>query len=153
MPPDFLDAFTSIDNLLKQLIQESQYYNTRLIDKLAEYTEAITGITLPEEPDIPVNYVPFYSEGSLDVDTPVTLLVKDDDEQGLGAPGRSGYIINDGAGSIYITIDDGRVGKSKEIRVDNGEWLNIAREDEIWVDKLTLRTTVDDTEYRCLFSR
>ena len=106
-----------------------------------------------EEPDIPVNYVPFFSEGSLKVSTPITLLVTADDEQGLGAPGRSGYIINDGAGSIYIIIDDGRVGKSKEIRVANGEWLNIAREDEIYVDKLTIRTDLDDTTYRCLFSR
>ena len=152
MPPDILDAFTSIDNILRQLIQESREHNERLINKLAEYTEAITGIEFPEEPDIPVNYVPFYSEGSLTLE-PITLLVSADPEQGLGAPGRSGYIINDGAGSIYVIIDDGRVGKSKEIRVDNGEWLSVAREDEIYVDKLTLRTTVAGTKFRCLFSR
>lgn len=146
MPPDILDVFTKIDDLLRQLIQESRDNNKKLI-------EAITGMELPPAPDIPINYVPFYSEGSLVVATPVTLLVSADPEQGLDAPGRSGYIINDGAGSIYVIIDDGRVGKSKEIRIDNGEWLNVAREDEIWVDKLTMRTTIDGTKYRCLFSR
>lgn len=150
---DILDWLTQIDDLLRQLVEESRSHNKRLIDKLAEYTEAITGITLPEEPDIPVNYVPFYSEGSLNIDTPITLLITADAEQGLGSPGKSGYVVNSGTGSIYIIIDDGRVGKSKEIRIDNGEWFNIAREDEIWVDKLTLRTTADDTKYRCLFSR
>ena len=146
MPPNLLDVFTSIDDLLKILIHESRDNNKKLI-------EAITGMELPPSPDIAVNYVPFYSDGSLSVATPITLLVTADDEQGLGSPGRSGYVINDGAGSIYVIIDDGRVGKSKEIRIENGEWFSVAREDEIWVDKLTLRTTVDGTNYRCLFSR
>ena len=150
---DILDSLTSIDELLRQFIQESRDNTEKIITKLADFTEAISGIELPEEPEIPVNHVPFYSEGSLSVDGLLTLLVKDDAEQGLGAVGRSGYIINDGAGSIWVTIDDGRVGKSKEIRFDNGEWCAVAREDGIWVDKLTLRTDVAGTEYRCLFSR
>ena len=148
-----LDFLTSIDELLRQLIQESHDNTERIITKLAGLTEAILGMELPEEPEIPVNHVPFYSEGSLVIATPLNLLVKDDAEQGLGAVGRSGYIINDGAGSIWVTIDDGRVGKSKEIRFDSGEWMAVAREDGIWVDKLTLRTDVAGTKYRCLFSR
>ena len=148
-----LDFLTSIDELLRQFIQESRDNNERIITKLADFTEAILGMELPEEPEIPVNHVPFYSEGLLSVDGLLTLLVKDDAEQGLGAVGRSGYIINDGVGSIWVTIDDGRVGKSNEIRIDNGEWFAIAREDGIWVDKLTIRTNVAGTKYRCLFSR
>lgn len=149
---DILDSLTSIDDLLRQFIQESRDNTERIVTKLAEFTEAISGMELPEEPEIPVNYVPFYSEDLLTLE-PRILLVKDDAEQGLGAVGRSGYVINDGAGSIYVTIDDGRVGKSKEVRLDNGEWLDIAREDAIWVDKLTIRTNVVGTSYRCLFSR
>ena len=147
-----LDFLTSIDELLRQLIQESRDNNERIITKLAGLTEAILGMELPEEPEIPVNHVPFYSEGSLAAE-PLTLLIKSDAEQGLGGVGRSGYVINDGAGSIYVAIDDGRTGKSKEIRIDNGEWFGVSREDEVWVDKLTLRTTVVGTKYRCLFSR
>lgn len=143
MAPGLLDLFTSIDDLLRQLIQESRDQTQALVD-------AIAGVTPPPPAD---NYLPFYSEGSLTVGTPITLLVKDDPEQGLGGVGRSGYIINDGVGSIYVLIYDGRVGVSAEVRIDHGEWLNIDRGDEIWVDKVTLRTNIDDTSYRCLFSR
>ena len=140
MPPEILDTLTSIDELLIQ--------NNTLLNRLVE----LASFGIPEEPEIPVNYVPFYSEGSLTA-VPLTLLIKSDPEQGLGGVGRSGYVINDGAGSIYVTIDDGRTGKSKEILIYNGEWISINREDEIWVDKVTLRTTVVGTKYRCSFSR
>jgi hypothetical protein len=140
MPPDILDTLTSIDELL--------ILNTTALNRLIE----LASFGIPEEPEIPVNYVPFYSEGSLAA-VPITLLIKSDPEQGLGGVGRSGYVINDGAGSIHVAIDDGRTGKSKEIRIDNGEWFSVGREDEVWVDKVTLTTTVVGTKYRCLFSR
>jgi hypothetical protein len=147
-PAGLLDILTRIDELLVELIGSTVASNNKL-DRLIE----LASFGVPEEPDIPVNYVPFYSEGSLLADTPVTLLIKSDPEQGLGGVGRSGWVINDGAGSIYVAIDDGRTGKSKEIRIENGEWFSVAREDEIWVDKVTLITAVAGTKYRCLFSR
>lgn len=140
MPPDVLDTLTSVDELLIQ--------NGVQLKRLVE----LASFGIPEEPEIPVNYVPYYSEGSLTA-VPLTLLIKSDPEQGLGGVGRSGYVINDGVGDIYVAIDDGRTGKSKEIRIDNGEWFSVGREDEVWVDKVTLRTTVVGTSYRCLFSR
>jgi hypothetical protein len=148
LPPGILDFLTKIDELLVTLIESTVASNNKL-DRLIE----LSSFGVPEEPDIPVNYVPFYSEGSLSADVSLTLLIKSDPEQGLGGVGRSGYVINDGAGSIYITIDDGRTGKSKEIRIDGGEWFAVSREDEIWVDKVTLLTAVAGTMYRCLFSR
>lgn len=146
---ELIDALTSMDELLKVTIEQ----NKTIIELLSDI--ANKPISQSEaDPSITVKHVPFYSEAAIaSITTPVVLDVKTDNEQGLGDVGRSGYIINDGVGVIYATIDDGKTGKSKEIRIDAGTWYSIAREDDIWVSKVILRTTVAGTNYRCSFSR
>jgi len=137
-----LDYFTKLDELLRQLIEVYKTGNQELI-------AAIKG----EEPapPIPVRHVPFFVEDTVVTGTPVTLLVKDDSEQGLGAVGRAGIIYNDGGGSLYVLIDDGK-GKSKEIRIVANTYFGIDKSDGIQVDKVTLSCTAGTISYRCLFS-
>lgn len=150
MPPDILDAFTSIDNLLSQLIQESREHNESLINKLAEYIEAVTGIEIPEEPS---KHLPFIDEVTLNTAQPRELLIRADDEQGLEAPARSGYIINDGAGEVWCSIHDGITAYSKEHHMYSGEYIGFRRADDVFIDKLKLRTDTDGTVVRVILSR
>jgi hypothetical protein len=146
---ELIDALTSMDELLRVSIEQSK----TIIELLSIIAEKPVSQS-EADPSITVKHVPFYSEDSISSTTvPVVLDVKTDSEQGLGDVGRSGYIINDGVGIIYASIDDGRTGKSKEIRIDAGTWYSIAREDDIWVSKVILRATVAGTNYRCSFSR
>lgn len=138
-----LDYFTRVDDILRETLDEYKKGNARLI-------EAITGVE--PEPDIPRRHIPFYADGDSTPDIDLFLYIKDDAEQGLGVVGRSGFISNDGADSLYITIDDG-TGKSGQIRIDGGERLVIARDANIWVDTVTLLSTARaPVAYRCLFS-
>lgn len=140
-----IDYFTRIDDILKQFKESYVAGNKELI-------AAIKG----EEPvpPIPVRHVPFFVEDTVIFGTPtetVTLLVKDDTEQGLGAVGKAGIIYNDGGGSLYVIIDDGK-GKSKEIRIPTDTYFGIDKSDGIQVDKVTLSCTAGTINYRCLFS-
>lgn len=140
-----LDYFTKLDELLRQLIEDYRTGNLALI-------AAVKGEE--PEPPIPVRHVPFFVEDTVTFGTPtesVTLLVKDDTEQGLGAVGRSGVVYNDGGGSLYVVIDDGK-GKSKEIRIAANEQVAIDKDDGVWIDKVTLSCTAGAVNYRCLFS-
>ncbi len=137
-----LDYFTRIDDILRQIKQEYINGNRELI-------AAIKGEE--PEPPIPVRHVPFFVEDTVTTGTPVTLLIKDNPEQGLGAVGKAGAIYNDGGGSLYALIDDGK-GKSKEIRIAVNEQLSIEKDDGVWVDKVTLSCTAGTVDYRCVFS-
>lgn len=146
---EFLDRFTQIDELLRKL----QVDTSLIINRLDRLITAITKEeVLAEPPAVPFRHLPFYSEGTATTTTPLVLLVNADGEQGLGDVGRTGYIVNEGAGTIYATIDDGK-GKSKQIRIDAGETLSIDRADDIWIDKLTLQASGGNANYRCSFSR
>lgn len=137
------DYFTQRDELLRQLIEDYRTGNQALID-------AIKGL----EPEVYLRHVPFFVEDTLIFGTAtaeVTLLVKDDDEQGLGSVGRAGIIYNDGGGSLYVLIDDG-AGKSKNIRIPVNTYFVIDKSDGIWIDKVTLSCTAGTISYRCLFS-
>lgn len=150
MPPGFLDTLTSIDDLLRQLIQNSRDYNETLINKLAEYTEAITGITVPDEPS---RHLPFVDEVTLNTAQPTELLISADAEQGLEAPAQSGYIINDGGGEVWCSIYDGITAYSKEHHMYSGEYIGFRRGDDVFIDKLKLRTDTDGTVVRVILSR
>lgn len=136
------DYITKIDELLRELIEVYKTGNLAII-------AAIKGEE--PEPPTPVRHVPFFVEDTVVAGTPAELLVKDDTEQGLGAVGRSGTIYNDGGGSLYIIIDDGK-GKSKEIRIAINEQVSIDKDDGVWIDKVTLSCTTGSVDYRCLFS-
>jgi len=144
-----LDYLTRVDDILIKFNEDYLSGNSRLISKIDALIEATTGIE--PEPDIPRRHVPFYSEDTVTAGTDIVLYVKDDKEQGLGAVGRSGFIINDAGSTLIVTIDDGS-GKSKEISVNVGETLAFERSDNVWVDKATLSCKAATVDYRALFS-
>jgi len=144
-----LDYFTHIDDILREFKDNYISKSNRIISRLDGIYEALTGIE--PEPDVPRRHVPFYSEGTVVADTDTVLYVKDDSEQGLGAVGKSGFIINDAGNPLIVVIDDGD-GKSKEITVNVGETLGFDRADNVWVDKATLSCAAATVDYRALFS-
>jgi hypothetical protein len=149
---DFLDRFTRLDETLRQLQQDLAGSNATIINKLNNLITAITQQAPAEVPIVPTRHLPFYSEGTVTTTESTVLLVNADGIQGLGDVGRSGYLVNEGLGTIYATFDDGK-GKSKQIRIDAGETLSIDRADDIWIDKLTLLASGGNANYRCSFSR
>jgi len=142
------DYFTRVDDILREQSRNYLEGNQKLINKLNELIEATTGIE--PEPDIPRRHTPFYVEDRVTVGTDVVIDVRTDSEQGLGTVGRSGFIANDGVDNLHVIIDDG-TGKSKEIRIDVGERLVIERDDNIWVDKVTLSSKIAFVDYRLFF--
>lgn len=144
-----LDYFTHVDDILIKFNEDYLSGNSRLIGKIDAMIEALTGIE--PEPELPLRHVPFYSEGTVTAGTDTVLDVKDDSEQGLGAVGRSGFIMNDAGSTLIVTIDDGS-GKSKEISVYVGEPLVFARADNVWIAKATLSCKAATVDYRALFS-
>jgi len=145
-----LDYFTRIDDVLRAFKDSYISNSDRIISRLDGIYEALVGAE--PEPGIPLRHLPFYSEDTVILGTPIVLLINADSQQGLGAVGRSGYITNEGAGTLYIIIDDGE-GKSKEIRIDAGETLGFDRADDVWFDKVTLRASGGNVDYRCSFAR
>ncbi len=138
-----LDYITQLDELLRELIKINKEGNQKIVD-------AVKGL----EPEVYLRHVPFFKEDTVVFGTTtekVTLLVKDDPEQGLGSVGRAGIIYNDGGGSLYVLIDDGK-GKSKNIRIPANTFFGIDKSDGIWIDKITLSCTAGTVSYRCLFS-
>lgn len=138
-----LDYFTQRDELIRELIELVREGNQKIVD-------AIKGL----EPEVFLRHVPFFKEDIVVYGTStaeVTLLIKDDPEQGLGAVARSGIIYNDGGGSLYVLIDDGK-GKSKNIRIPVNTFWGFSKSDGIWVEKITLSCTAGTVSYRCLFS-
>lgn len=144
-----LDYVTRIDDILIKSNEDYLSGNARLISKMDAVIEALTGIE--PEPDVPLRHVPFYSEDTVTAGTDTVLDVKDDIEQGLGAVGRSGFIMNDAGSTLIVVIDDGS-GKSKEISVKVGEPLVFARADNVWIAKATLSCKAATVDYRALFS-
>jgi len=144
-----LDYFTHIDDILREFKDNYISKSDRIISRLDGIYEALTGIE--PEPEIPLRHVPFYSEVTVVAGTDTVLDVKDDSEQGLGAVGRSGFIINDAGSTLIVVIDDGS-GKGKEITVNVGETLEFERSDNIWVAKATLSCATATVDYRALFS-
>lgn len=150
MPPGILDVFTHIDDLLRQLIQESRDHNNALINALADRPDVITGIKVPEEPS---RHLPFVDEVTLVTARTTELLISADAEQGLEAPAQSGYIINDGGGEVWCSIYDGITAYSKEHHMYSGEYIGFRRGDDVFIDALKLRTDTDGTVVRVILSR
>lgn len=142
----FLDYFTTIDELLEEVIQNQLSVGA----KLDALIIALTGGGGAEPPS---NYLPFVDEVILKTAQPTELLISADADQGLGVPAKSGYVINDGAGEVWFSVHDGITAYSKEFHLYNGEYAGFSHGDIVLIDKLMLRTDMDDTVVRVLLTR
>ena len=97
--------------------------------------------------------LPFIAEGTLAADADVTLYVKDDDAQGLRKPGGSGYIKNDGAGSITVQCIDDHGNESASSTVKANEQLIFESDDDVEVSEAYIVADASGASYRARFAR
>lgn len=97
--------------------------------------------------------LPFIAEGTLAADANVTLYVKDDDAQGLREPGRTGYIKNDGAGSITVQCIDDSDNLSDVSTVKANEQLIFESDDDIDISEVHIVADASGASYRARFAR
>ena len=78
---------------------------------------------------------------TLEADAEMYLYIKDDDEQGLGIPGRSGKIENYGPGSVIYKISDDGERWSKEITKSKGGWDEYRIEEKVKFHTIHVRAS------------
>ena len=139
----FIDRFTSIDELLHTVID--------ILNEIKSNTVPQAEAQNPPG-EFPVRHLPFVSEETLSANSSKELLIRTDNEQGLGVSGKTGYIRNDGPGALTFTIDDGISGSSLPQTLNNGEYINFRREDNVYFDRVII-STVAGCSYRAAFTR
>ena len=97
--------------------------------------------------------LPFIAEGTLAANEEVTLYVKDDPVHGLQEPGGTGYIINNGPGSITVQCIDNEDGLSDLSTINADEQLLFEKDDDVDVKEIHLIADADGADYRARFAR
>lgn len=97
--------------------------------------------------------LPFIKEGTLAANEEVTLYVKDDPVHGLKEPGGTGYVKNDGAGSITVQCMDNEDRLSDVSTVYADEQLVFEKDDDIDIKVIHLTADADGADYRARFAR
>jgi hypothetical protein len=97
--------------------------------------------------------LPFISEGTLAANADVFLDVKDDPVHGLRAPGGTGYVQNDGPGSITVQNTDDSDGLSDLSTVKTGEQLLFEKEDDVEICEVHITADASGASYRARFAR
>lgn len=93
-------------------------------------------------------HVPYYAKRTLTAAGEThTEYVKMDPDKGLGVKGRSGYIINDGPGTLDVEVYDG-VFWGPAIDLDSGEGFTIEHADDTWVVKVRFTAVGGGATYR-----
>jgi hypothetical protein len=97
--------------------------------------------------------LPFIQEGTLAANEETELNVKDDPVYGLMEPGGTGYIQNDGPGSITIQTTDNYDGLSKESTIKINEQLVFEESDDIEICVVRIIADASGASYRTRFAR
>ena len=97
--------------------------------------------------------LPFIKEGTLAANEELTLYVKDDPVHGLKEPGGTGYIQNDGDGSITVQCSDDEDGLSDLSTINAGEQLVFEKDDDINIKEINLTADAAGADYRARFAR
>ena len=97
--------------------------------------------------------LPFTAEDTLAASADAFLYVKDDKVHGLQEPGRTGYVINDGLGSITVQTLDSSDGESDVSTVDPGEQLIFEKEDDVEICVVHITADATGASYRSRFAR
>lgn len=85
-----------------------------------------------------IRHVPYHARRTLGANGGQTELVKSDMSKGLGTVGRTGYIYNDGPGSIEIKIYDGN-SWTDWITIATNHGIDIYYEDNIWMEIIKVK--------------
>lgn len=97
--------------------------------------------------------LPYISEATLAADAEVFLEVKDDKVKGLHLPAGTGYIKNDGPGSIAVQSTDNQDGLSDYSTIKPGERLEYEKDDDIEICTVHIVANASGASYRARFAR
>jgi len=97
--------------------------------------------------------LPFIAEGTLAANEDVFLYVKNNPVNGLQKPGRTGYVQNDGPGSILVVTIDDMNGPSDSSTVLINEQLIFEKDDDIDVNAVYIIANALGAAYRVRFAR
>ena len=92
-------------------------------------------------------------DDSLAANEDVFLQVKDDPVHGLQSPGGTGFIINDGPGSVMVQNADDHDGLSDESTVKKDEQLLFEKEDDVEICIVHITADTLGASYRSRFAR
>ena len=99
------------------------------------------------------SHLPFIDERTLAANAEVFLEVQEEPTYGLRTPGRSGYIINDGPGSIEVRTSDNGERFSKAEPAKSGELLQYEHLDDVWIHTVHIVADTVGATYRSKFVR
>lgn len=97
--------------------------------------------------------LPFIAEGTIAANKEVTLYVKNDIVHGLQKPGRTGYVQNDGPGTILVQTIDNMDGPSDTSTILINEQLIFEKDDDIDVNAIHITADALGASYRARFAR
>jgi len=95
----------------------------------------------------------YVNEGTLDPNKDVYLYIQDDPDHGLEEPAGSGYVINDGPGTLGIKTSDDGGGYTRQITVNIGEMVEWECGDDELIHTVYLIADSYGASYRCRFVR
>ena len=98
-------------------------------------------------------HLSFIDEDTLSANEEKYLYVKNDDVWGLKVPGDSGYIINDGPGTLSIRNSDDGEHYTKVSTVKSGETLIFENDDDEWIHTVHIVADSVGASYRSRFAR
>ena len=99
------------------------------------------------------SHLSYVSEGTIDDGETIYLYVKDDEKYGLREPADSGYLINDGPGTLSVQSSDNGERYTRTMTVYSGEMLMWEIDDDEYIDRVKITCDTDNTKYRARFAR
>ena len=98
-------------------------------------------------------HLEFVDEGTLAASEERYLYIQDDDVWGLKVPADSGYIKNDGPGTITVRNSDDGAHYSKAMTVKRGEQITWENDDDVWNNTVQIVADSSGADYRSRFAR
>lgn len=98
-------------------------------------------------------HLEFVDEGTLAASAEVYLYIQDDREWGLKVPADSGYLINDGPGTLTVRNSDDGKHYSRAKTVKSGETAVWENDDDVWNHTVHIVVDSSGAEYRSCFAR
>ena len=98
-------------------------------------------------------HLEFVDEGTLAASEERYLYVKDNETWGLQVPADSGYLKNDGPGTIIVRNSDDGVHYTPVITVKRGEQAVWEHDDDVWNHTVHIVADASGAEYRSRFAR
>jgi len=98
-------------------------------------------------------HLEFVDESTLAANADKHLYIQDDEMWGLEVPADSGYLINDGPGTLTVRNSDDGEHYSKARTVKSGETVTWENDDDIWNHTVHVVADSVGASYRSCFAR